>query len=507
MRTPSLRALVPGCAVFLLVMSTVRLSSDETTPEAYLHLADRLFVETKYRDAADAYRKARDQREATTPSLTRRAALGLARSLLRLTRFADARDEANRFVAAHPTDADALTLDAETLWGLGLFPEARARFNDALARNPQDPYAHHGLARVLAAERQFKAALAHANEAILRTPREIEPRFTRAFILERLHQFSEAASTLRETMDLFMVNEKSDRAILTRSQIRFLESFRNKVPFEIDPQAVDATHTVPFRLDRDKVIVKGRINGGQPIDLVLDTGAEMTVLGRRTAERAGVSAAGYTVSAGVGERGIRGLQVGRLDLLQVGTFRVRSVPVLIKNPPLLGFPRHEADSFSPLSLGVSMTIDYAKRQLTFGRTVRPRGEIELPLYSYRLSVVRGMINNRTPATFVVDTGGEVISISTATAEALNQNIARKIGLRVYGTSGWDRDAFLMPGVNLRFNNIAYDNFSVVVLNLQAPSVLLGFQVGGIVGHKFLSPYRVSLDLDRSELRMSKSTSN
>jgi hypothetical protein len=126
---------------------------------------------------------------------------------------------------------------------------------------------------------------------------------------------------------------------------------------------------------------------------------------------------------------------------------------------------------------------------------------------HRLSMVRGMINQTRPTYFVVDTGGEVISISTATADALNQNIARKIGLRVYGTSGWDRDAFLLPGVNLRFNNIAYDNFSVVVLNLQAPSVLLGFQVGGIVGHKFLSPYRVSLDLDRSELRMSKSTSN
>ena len=58
---------------------------------------------------------------------------------------------------------------------------------------------------------------------------------------------------------------------------------------------------------------------------------------------------------------------------------------------------------------------------------------------------------------------------------------------------------------LRFNNIDYDNFSVVVLNLQAPSVLLGFQVGGIVGHKFLSPYRVSIDIDRSQLRMSTST--
>jgi hypothetical protein len=74
---------------------------------------------------------------------------------------------------------------------------------------------------------------------------------------------------------------------------------------------------------------------------------------------------------------------------------------------------------------------------------------------------------------------------------------------VYGTSGWDRDAFLLPGVNLAFDEISYPNFSVVVLNLRAPSVLLGFEVGGIVGHRFLSPYRVSLDMDRSELRLSK----
>ena len=119
-------------------------------------------------------------------------------------------------------------------------------------------------------------------------------------------------------------------------------------------------------------------------------------------------------------------------------------------------------------------------------------------------MVRGLINDKRPTYFVVDTGGEVISISTATAEAHQlAQPQRKIALKVYGTSGWDRDAFLLPGVSLKFNEIDYKNFSVVVLNLRAPSVLLGFQVGGIVGHKFLSPYRVSLDLDRSELRMSK----
>ena len=132
-----------------------------------------------------------------------------------------------------------------------------------------------------------------------------------------------------------------------------------------------------------------------------------------------------------------------------------------------------------------------------------RTEFRLPMRHHRLSMVRGLINGTRPTYFVVDTGGEVISISTATADDLNHQAPRRIALRVYGTSGWDRDAFLLPGVNLRFNDIAFDNFSVVVLNLRAPSVLLGFQVGGIVGHRFLSPYRVSLDLERSELRLSK----
>ena len=72
-----------------------------------------------------------------------------------------------------------------------------------------------------------------------------------------------------------------------------------------------------------------------------------------------------------------------------------------------------------------------------------------------------------------------------------------------GTSGWDRDAFLMPGVDLDFDRIEYRNFPLVVLNLRAPSLLLGFRLGGIVGHKFLAPYRVSMDLVNSELRLEK----
>ena len=118
-------------------------------------------------------------------------------------------------------------------------------------------------------------------------------------------------------------------------------------------------------------------------------------------------------------------------------------------------------------------------------------------------MVRGIINSEHPKSFIVDTGGEVISISLSAANSLGITPVRHIPLRVYGTSGWDPDAFLLPGVNLMFDRVQYDNFSVVVLNLHRPSALLGFQVGGIIGHKFLSNYRVALDLNKGLVRLTE----
>jgi hypothetical protein len=150
-----------------------------------------------------------------------------------------------------------------------------------------------------------------------------------------------------------------------------------------------------------------------------------------------------------------------------------------------------------------MIIDYKTNKITFGRKLPPEpADIELPLRLHRLATVRGTVDGTHTANFVVDTGGEVISISQATAQALGRpEPERKIALKVFGTSGWDKDAYLMPGVDLSFDRIRYANFPVVVLNLNTPSALLGFQLGGIVGHKFLSKYRVAIDLEQSVLRL------
>ena len=118
-------------------------------------------------------------------------------------------------------------------------------------------------------------------------------------------------------------------------------------------------------------------------------------------------------------------------------------------------------------------------------------------------MVRGLVDGTHPTNFVVDTGGEVISISTATARAPStRSPTGRLRSRCTARRDGTATRSCCPASTCGFDAIEYRNFPVVVLNLRAPSVLLGFQVGGIVGHKFLSPYRVAIDLERSELRMS-----
>jgi Flp pilus assembly protein TadD len=468
-------------------------------PEVQLQLGDLLLRDGRPDDAVVAYRQALIEAQGGDRL---RAGRGVVRALLRTAGFRQARDEAASLVREAPNDAESRVLYGDALWAAGLFDESEARYREAVAIDPRQAGAHNGLARSAAARNQLDAALEAASTSVGLAPGEGSYHYTLGFVNERLRRYEAAAAAFDTFVDLLPPGDKSDRAVWTRQQIRFLRSFRDREPLAMRPEVSGMTHTVPFRIVRDKIVVRGILNGGHALDLVLDTGAELTAVTQRTAERHGIAPIVYTLSAGVGQVGIRGLQVGRIDLLQIGSLRVENVPTLIKNPPLDGLPAREADSVSPLAFGLSVGIDYARRHLTIARRLPPSaGDVALPLRVHRLAFVRGLVNHASPVHFVVDTGGEVISISRATFDAIKTEPPRRIPLRVYGTSGWDPDAFLMPGLDLAFDRVQLPKHAVVVLNLDAPSALLGFEVGGIVGHRFLSKYRVAIDLERSELRL------
>jgi tetratricopeptide (TPR) repeat protein len=468
--------------------------------EIQLQLGDLLSAEGRFLDALDAYKNAL---KSAPPDAVRRPRIGVITSALRVAEFELARREAELLHRAEPMVPQSMTLYADSLWSSGLFQEAEELYQRSLELSPNLARGHHGLARSLAARSRLPDAMNEAQTALRLSPRDMEIHHTVGTIFERMHKYEEAAAAYSNYVNLLPNKDHSEKADWSRAEIRFLRSFGQRVPFETDPTADDRVYTVDFRMVNEKVVVRAKINDASAQDFVIDTGSENTVITRATAQRLGITPVTYTLSAGVGRIGLRGLQLARIDSLELGSLKMRNVPCLIKNPPLRDIPVKETEGLSPLALGYSMVIDYRTHKLTFGKHIPDEAkDFELPLRLYRLATVRGTVDATHQANFVVDTGGEVISISQATATALHKpETGRRIALKVYGTSGWDPDAFLMPGVDLMFDTIQYKNFPVVVLNLDAPSALLGFQLGGIVGHKFLSKYRVGIDLDRSVLRL------
>ena len=486
-------------ALASIYLATVVLRA-QTAADVQLQLGDLFFSEGRYSDARDAYQRAARSDNTT---ISARAGTGLVLALLRTGEFQKALDTAVDLGDKYPSDATIMAIRGDARWSMGRFEAAEADYEAALTIDAAQARARHGRGRSLAAQNRFGDGLTEVSEAIRLNPREPEFRHTLATIDERLRRYDDAAVALGSFIDLLPNHDRSDKAAWARAEIRFLESFKGRQPFEIEPPPAQGLWTMPIRISGDKVMIAGKVNGGSQ-EFVLDTGAERTIISLDVARRRGIMPITTMQTAGVGNVGVRGLQAARIDVLQIGGLKIHNVPCLIKNPPLGGLPAREPESFSPLALGLSMRIDYQRRQLTLGSSL-PQGTYveQLPLRMHRLALVHGTVNGSLPATFVVDTGGELISISDTTAGLIQSSTPfRRIPLRVYGTSGWDKDAFLMPGVDLEFSRIRFTRIPVVVLNLRAPSALLGFQLGGIVGHRFLSKYLVTIDLERSVVGLS-----
>jgi tetratricopeptide (TPR) repeat protein len=497
---PRLLGGLAAVAVAIIVATSVPEAGAPLTGQAELTRGTQLFEDAKYREAVAALVRAREY----DPELKVPATRMIVRGLLRVGDFGRAELEAGSLITS-TVGAEDLSLHGETLWSTGHFEEANARYTAALTLDQRYPPALHGISRILDARGKTADALVAVERAIEQDREMAEYHHTRAYLLERLGKYGVAADELQRYLQWLPEKGFKDQVKLAKARIKFLRHFDERVPLEMTPEVAGQVHVIPFRVEREKLFVKARINGRLTRDLVLDTGAEMTVLSEDAAQRSQVYSVAETLSAGVGDVGLRRLKLARINKLEIGSLKVDHVPTMIKDPPLRKWPSADIDAFSPLALGLSMRVDYDTKQLYVARTL-PKAAgtpaMEAPLWMHRLATVRGRVNGDRPAAFVVDTGGQAISISRTAAVGLEQlGRFRRIPLRVYGSSGWDKDAFLLPGVDLEVDDVRMARTSLVVLNLRAPSVLLGYELGGILGHKFLSKYTVSLDIDEGLMRL------
>jgi Flp pilus assembly protein TadD len=459
--------------------------------------ATALYDDGKYSDALKSFVAASESPEASTALAARK---GTVLAALRVGEFTVARRAAS-ILSTHEADAEALTLSGDAMWAAGFFDEADHEYARALVVDPRSGRARYGIARSLSSRSRLTEALGEVERGLESSPGDSDLYAVRGTVLERLNRFEDAARAYDESANLLPTREPAAIAI-ARNRATLLRSFARRPPLDVSDDDANSTHTLPFKLVNNKIVVLGRLNGMQ-VEWVLDTGAERTGISPETASAAAIRTVTSTLTAVVGQPGVRRIRLGRADTVELGSLKVHNVPVAIRAPTIGGAARWQGQSLSPIALGFSVSVDYARKRVVLARALPESlaAGITLPMRIQPLPLIRGTLNSMHPAYFVVDTGGEVISIGADTADLLGMESARHIRLRVLGMSGPDEDAFLLPGVDLDFQGVSLRRVGLAVLNLRAPSVLLGYQVGGIVGHNFLSRYRVSIDVARSEVRL------
>jgi len=488
----------------VLAASSLTLSAQQNlSPDDWLKTGDEHLAHRRYADAVDAYRRARESRDA---DVRVRAGVGATRSLLRAGRYTEAAAVAAEVARRDPENADAIASQADALWVGGQFEEAEGRYVAALALEPALPAALHGRGRSLAAQGQFDEALADVASAAAAAPAEPIYWLTLGTIYEQQWRYGDAVAAYRKSLALLPSRSWDAAARRTRERSEFLATFGGRGP-RITAGG-DVVHEVPFRIKNGRPVVQARVNGWRLTDFELDTGADSMVLTPGVARSVGIRPTATLQSAGVGTilGGVRAVQVARVDRFEIGGLRLERVPAVVKNPTLPGGPAPETEGFSPLALGLSMRIDYSRNVIVIGRSL-PEAEyqVRLPLRMQRLALVRAKVNGTRAASFVLDTGGDATALSRRLVGELDVDAnLRLLPVRAWGTSGWDRSAFLLPFVSLELSpGVGFPNKSLAVLDLAAISALLGVDLGGILGHDLLSAYQVSIDLERHELGLSK----
>src|SRR6185503_4151353 len=257
------------CAAAVVAGTLVLQADDKITAgdaELQFQLGNLLSDETRFREALDAYDKAT---KTDDHDLQVRARAGKVKTALRIAEYELAQKEGELLRAAAPSDSEALALYADSLWSVGLFDEADEVYEQALDINKESSRARFGLARSLATRTKLDEALKEAPAAAM-APRDGEIHAEIGAIFQRLHRFDEAANAYDNFINLLPNKDRSDKAAWTRSQVKFLKAFEGRNPVEIDPEDLETTHTMPFRLVDDKIVIQAKVNGGRNQDFILD---------------------------------------------------------------------------------------------------------------------------------------------------------------------------------------------------------------------------------------------
>jgi Aspartyl protease len=235
------------------------------------------------------------------------------------------------------------------------------------------------------------------------------------------------------------------------------------------------------------LIVRARVNGGPPLRLLLDSGANMITLDPRAAAKSSCAGGIDLDLVGAGAQAAAGVKQIRAATVEIGDLLLRDLPVLISGR-VVG---EGIQGVFPLSIFSTFLIRLDVPRKTLDLIQYPvasaDGSEDLhALSSNSLLFVRGTVNERREGYFLLDTGASYSAVSKTVARELklSEALAERVPLQA-GTTELDAP-LIGSGVRLRFGARELGAGPVVAIDLSVPSRYHDLDIAGLLGFPALS---------------------
>ncbi len=532
--------------LFLAICPLASGDDAKAATNADLAAAERFYNSGNFAEAADRYQAALK----LDPTLVA-AQAGWVRALLREDKAGDAFAAANRALAVNPNAAPLYAVMGDVHFRRGEMQEAEISYRKAISIDSQQAQAYLGLARLY---RAYSLYL-HAYEA-LRLAYQIAPNDpeVQRMWFRQLSRKAEIAA-----IEAYLAGPHPDTPEETTALQQRLQFLKATVDQPVHAcrlvNKVEQTDTKLELMRRDPTHIFGvgfvaKLNG-HDTRLQLDTGAGGMVIGRKAADKAGLTRISAVSYAGIGDKGMQSGYLAVADHIRVGGLEFADCVVQVadrasvsdedgliganvfasylididlpgqklrlsplpKRPDETAAPQPGLNSQSqsgdnpeekadaPEDQPPSATSQRAAvnanatspKHLPHDRYVAPEMARWTPVFRFGPSLLIPTHVNDSPALlFVIDTGAMVNVISRQAASEVTK-VRDEPYTTVKGLNGSVSNVYRADKATIRFGHLAQKNQDMLSFDLSGISRRMGTEVSGLLGFDTLHMLQIKID--------------
>jgi len=250
------------------------------------------------------------------------------------------------------------------------------------------------------------------------------------------------------------------------------------------------------------LLVEARINGTLAV-LLIDTGAEHSLLDRGFAQRLGLRPVGVSNIQRLDWSGQT--EVVLITDLNIQSAHANSIEMMTDDL-----------SASSDALGVTIdgvlgddilrdfaaTLDYSAGSVTFGPISAMHHGVPVKLYKIGNLYLVHLSSDGVSLAFLLDTGTNFSVLSSSGWSKLNQSKEALLTIDGVRSSGTSATSKLVCIHQMRIGSASYENLPMRLVPPTSAGVLANLQVNGLLGGDFLRRFIVSLDLANEFLYLS-----